>query len=44
MDYLEKDLPGKQMEEPMDLSKLEKMAKLPSFLVKILLKAIHNLI
>jgi len=38
MDYLEKDLPGKQMEEPMDLSKLEKMAKLPSFLVKILLK------
>ena len=38
MEYLEKDLPGKHMEEPMDLSKLEKMAKLPSFLVKILLK------
>ena len=39
MEYVEKELLGKQMEEPMDLSKMEKMAKLPSFLVKILLKA-----
>jgi len=39
MEYVEKDLLGKQMEEPMDFSKLEKMAKFPSFLVKFLLKA-----
>lgn len=38
MEYVEKELPGKQTEEPMDLSKMEKMAKLPSFLVKFLLK------
>ena len=38
MEYIEKELPGKQTEEPMDLSKMEKMAKLPSFLIKFLLK------
>ncbi|MHA1670274.1 MAG: alpha/beta hydrolase [Promethearchaeota archaeon] len=38
MEYVEKELPGKQTEKPMDLSKMEKMAKLPSFLIKFLLK------
>ena len=38
MEYVEKELPGKQTEEPMNLSKMEKMAKLPSFLIKFLLK------
>ncbi|GAH15055.1 unnamed protein product, partial [marine sediment metagenome] len=38
MEYIEKELPGKLTEEPMDFSQMEKMAKLPSFLIKFLLK------
>ncbi|GAH15051.1 unnamed protein product, partial [marine sediment metagenome] len=38
VEYIEKELPGKLTEEPMDFSQMEKMAKLPSFLIKFLLK------
>ena len=39
MDYIEKDIPGKPFDmDSMDMSMFNKMAKLPNFLIKILLK------